>query len=245
MSRAAPPIAAAVAAAIALLAPPLRADPVAACADAALRGQEARERRALRSAREEFVRCAAAGCPAAVRNDCLQWLAEVEHTIPTAVFFADVGGTHDVTDVRVSVDGVALVDRLDGRSVPVEPGERRVRFERPGSPPQERSVLFVEGEKNRKVTVHFPAPASGARGGSPWPWVAGAVSAASFVSFGAFALAGSADVRALERCEPRCATSDVQAARTKYFVADVSLGLAVVSLGVATYLFLTAPHAKE
>lgn len=217
------------------------ASEVAVCASNALEGQEAMDRKQLTTAREKFVRCAAVSCPEPVRGDCVHWLDAVEKGMPTAVFFADVVGGPDVTDVRVSIDGIEVKNGLDGGSVPIEPGQRRVRFERPGSRALEWTVLFVEGEKNRKIAGHFPAEPSGStdRRRSALPWIFAGVGVASVASFAGFGLAGAADVRALDRCEPRCASGDVTSARTKYLVADISLGIALVSLGVATYFFLS------
>jgi hypothetical protein len=226
---------------------------LASCARAAEEGQAARDTKAFRVAREKLLQCAAAECPTAIRSDCLGWLDTVERAMPSAVFFADAGAGRDVTDVRVYIDGVLTAERLDGRSVPVEPGEHRVRFVWQGSQVQERSVLFVEGEKNRKVEAHFsppsasasspspspPAPLAASGGMSPWFWIASGVALVGAGGFTAFGLAGRADLRDLDRCEPRCASDDVDAARTKYLLADISLGVGIVGLGVATYLFFT------
>jgi hypothetical protein len=223
------------------------------CARAAEEGQAARDAKAFRVAREKLLQCAAAECPTAIRGDCLGWLDAVERAIPSAVFFADAGAGRDVTNVRVFIDDVLAAERLDGRSVPVEPGEHRVRFVWQGSQVQERTVLFVEGEKNRKVEAHFPppsastsspspaaAPSPAASGGlSPWFWLASGVALVGAGGFAGFGLAGRADLRDLDRCEPRCASNDVDAARTKYLLADISLGVGIVGLGVATYLFFT------
>lgn len=224
---------------------------LASCARAAEEGQAARDTKAFRVAREKLLQCAAAECPTAIRSDCLGWLDAVERAMPSAVFFADAGAGRDVTNVRVFIDDVLTVQRLDGRSVPVEPGEHRVRFVWQGSQVQERTVLFVEGEKNRKVEAHFPpssastsspapSPAPAASGGlSPWFWLASGVALVGAGGFAGFGLAGRADLRDLDRCEPRCASNDVDAARTKYLLADISLGVGIVGLGVATYLFFT------
>jgi hypothetical protein len=232
-----------VAVAALLLARPAAADDFAACAAAAEEGQSARDRHALRDARAALVRCGGTDCPEAVRRDCVAWLDDVERRTPTAVFFADAGPGRDLTDVRVLLDGVLVAPRLDGRSVAVDPGEHRVRFVREDGRAEERSVLFVEGEKNRKVEARFadaPRPPVPERAGpSPWAWAAAGVGVAGLAGFTAFGLAGRSDLATLDRCSPRCDPSDVDAARTKYVLADVSLGIAIVGLGVATVLFLT------
>jgi hypothetical protein len=46
-------------------------------------------------------------------------------------------------------------------------------------------------------------------------------------------------------CAPKCSDSAVSQVRTKLLVADISLGVGVVSLAVAGYLLLSAPHHEE
>jgi hypothetical protein len=71
----------------------------------------------------------------------------------------------------------------------------------------------------------------------------GVVGLAGFVTFASL---GKSEQRELEAtCAPDCVRGDVDAVRTKYLVADVSLGVAVVSLGVAGYLWLTAQGRAE
>ena len=60
-------------------------------------------------------------------------------------------------------------------------------------------------------------------------------------SFAIFGLIGKSDVDDLESCRGHCAESDVDHARTKLIVADISLGVGIVALGVATYMFFTRP----
>ncbi len=66
---------------------------------------------------------------------------------------------------------------------------------------------------------------------------------AALGSFTYFAISGSSeksDLRA--RCGSRCSDAEVASLKTRYILADVSLGVGIVALGVATYLWLT--HGK-
>jgi hypothetical protein len=47
-----------------------------------------------------------------------------------------------------------------------------------------------------------------------------------------------------DSCAPSCPEDDVGSVRTKLILADVSLGVGVVSLGVATYLFIASAGSK-
>jgi hypothetical protein len=152
-------------------------------------------------------------------------------------------------DVAVSIDGVEVASRLDGRSVPVDPGEHRVRFVW-GRAQQERRVLFVVGEKNRKIEARFaepepPAPRPAAARPSPWPWALGAVGVVGLAGFAGFGLSGRADLRDLDGCAPRCDPERVDDAKGKYVIADLSLAVGIVGLGLATYLFLTGDGVRH
>jgi hypothetical protein len=68
-------------------------------------------------------------------------------------------------------------------------------------------------------------------------WVLGGVGVAALSVFGAFAVLGKTDADGLRSsCAPGCSSSAVSAVRTKLVVADVALGVAVVSLAAATWI---------
>ncbi|WP_437693786.1 hypothetical protein [Sorangium sp. So ce176] len=78
----------------------------------------------------------------------------------------------------------------------------------------------------------------------PLAWAAGGVGVAGLAVFavaGALSLDAEADLRAT--CAPRCAADDVRAVRVQHAVADVGLGVGVVALGAAAWLYLTRPAA--
>ncbi|WP_437821176.1 hypothetical protein [Sorangium sp. So ce1078] len=77
-------------------------------------------------------------------------------------------------------------------------------------------------------------------------WASGAVGAAGLAVFtvaGALSLSAEADLRAT--CAPRCAASDVRAIRVQHAVADIGLGVGVVALGAAAWLYVTRPAAAR
>ncbi|WP_433937320.1 hypothetical protein AB3662_22060 [Sorangium cellulosum] len=78
----------------------------------------------------------------------------------------------------------------------------------------------------------------------PLAWAAGGVGVAGLAVFavaGALSLDAEADLRAT--CAPRCAADDVSAVRVQHAVADIGLGVGVVALGAAAWLYLTRPAA--
>lgn len=222
------------------------------CNTAADQAQQLRDEGKYRRAREQLLICARDVCPTPIKRDCLEWLTQVENTAPTVVFGAK-DGAKDLSEVKVSVDGALVTDRLDGKPVQMDLGKHTVKFEYQGTS-KEEDVVIGAGQKNRNVTVVFgsaatapgpvtpPPSAGGDKEGSLVPaFVIGGVGIVALGSFAIFGLGGKSAVDDLQKCKPNCAEGDVDSARTKLIIADISLGVGVVALGVATYLFLTRP----
>jgi hypothetical protein len=119
----------------------------------------------LREAREGFVTCARPVCPAAIRQDCTRWVAEVDASLPSVVFEAVWTDGGDVTGMTVLLDGKPIAGAEPGRAVALDPGEHTFRFEVPGAAPVETRNVIREGEKNRILRVTFtplapPAPSA-------------------------------------------------------------------------------------
>jgi hypothetical protein len=232
-------------------------DVKAECAAAYELAQEKRKSGELILARDQLKICIRDACPTFVRNECTEWLAEVETSLPTVVLAAR-RGDQDVDEVRVTMDGQAIADRLSGTAIPLDPGTHVFRFELEGYPPIEQRVLVRVGEKNRRVAVSFGADeaadgtvSSTAEAEADADVVAkgldkrtvsyalAGLGAAALGSFAFFALTGKSDENDLrDRCSPNCPESDVDSVRTKYLVADISLGVGIASLGAATWFFV-------
>lgn len=74
-------------------------------------------------------------------------------------------------------------------------------------------------------------------------WIASAVGTAGILSFSTFALIGRGIHSDLAECSPTCDPSlrdDYDALRRDYLLADVSLGVAALSLGAAAYFYFDA-----
>jgi hypothetical protein len=170
-----------------------RAGDVEACLSASEKGQRARSSGKLREARDLFQACGAETCPAMVRRDCAQWQVVVTQALPTVVFGAKDGKGSDLFEVKVSMDGEVIVNKLDGKSVAVDPGPHTFQFEVAGLPPVTERALVKEGEKSRAMSVTFgpgaegSAPArgdkratsDGGRGHTALPWIVVGVGAAT------------------------------------------------------------------
>lgn len=213
------------------------------CIEAYEQTQSLRRSASLRSARGSALTCAQAACPAVVKKDCAAWLGEIEQSLPTVVLSAQDRSGRETTAVRVFVDGEPLVERLDGRAVALDPGDRAFRFELDGSPPKELRTLIREGEKNRSIEISFapppPPPAAGSTSPPASVIILGGVGVLALGSFATFALLGKSEKSDLEKsCAPRCTAEEVGRVRTRLLIGDISLVTGIVALGAATTLFL-------
>jgi hypothetical protein len=233
------------------------ADPGSVCVKASEKGQEARDRGALRAARAHFIACGSDSCPKSMRADCVHWLEEVDASLPSIVVGAKDASGSDIFDVRVRVDGETVEDVQSGRPLVLDPGPHVVHFERGAAPAvemQDVKVILRTGEHNRPVTATLGARSRAASdtatAGPPGPegashiptatWVFGGIGVVGLGVFGTFAIVGSNEKSRLRgTCSPGCTDADVSHLRTDYIVADIALGVGLVSLGIATYFLLT------
>jgi hypothetical protein len=210
----------------------------AVCVDAYEAGQPARAAGRLLEARERFLACAADPCPPAMREECTRWVAEVETEIPTVVVVAREGG-REIAGARILVDDRELPPRPTGTAISVDPGERRFRVERAPGDAIERTEIFHVGEKLRVVVVDFPPPVAITHR-PRWPGYALlGVGAAGALSFGYFGISGLVRYKHLEStCAPACDVADRDDVRTRFLVADISLGVSALALGGAAWWLL-------
>lgn len=244
------------------VAPPVRAD-VGACISAHSSGQREAKAGRLKHAAELFSDCAAmADCPDPIRVECVELHRETEKNLPSVIFaVADEHGK-DLTDVNVYSNEDLVAKGLDGRALQLDPGKYTFRFELPQQESLSLDVLVLEGEKNRVISARVersPTPVA------PQPtaprlhptverphalptgfWISAGVGAAALASFGTFALLGHGFQTKLDECSPTCGQSqrgNFDSMRRDYLVADVSLGVALASAGVATW-FLLSEHGR-
>lgn len=204
-------------------------------------GQKLRAEGKLSAARAELAVCAESACPDLTKTDCTTWLGEVDASLPTVSLAVTDSAGKDVSDVKVSVDGAVVAERLDGKAISLDPGPRKLRFERGGEAAIEVEIIVREGEKNRRVEARFGAGATREGAGglaavSPAAWAlgsAGLVGVAIFGVLGGVALGERSDAETT--CAPGCSDEVVGSIRTKFIAADVALsvGLAALGAGVA------------
>jgi hypothetical protein len=128
-----------------------------------------------------------------------------------------------------------------------------VRVVRVGSLPLERQVVTREGERNRLVSFSFGVPVAtptsdGRTPSRTLPLVLGGIGVVGLASFTIFGVSGRQRYdHDLATCGAKvggCSSGEIDAVRAQLIAADASLGVAILSLGFATYFWLSAPSAK-
>jgi hypothetical protein len=231
------------------------------CLTTPVEGQKLRKADKLLGARDKFTVCAHDNCPKEIVQDCTQWAREVDESIPSVVLAARDPSGHDLLDARVSIDGTPAV-AASPRAIDLDPGVHRFVFQRPGSPDVPLDVLLREGEKNREIAATIGTAASlppeSIRQPPPPPvvpvvlerevpvsaWVLGGVGVAALASFGTFG-AIALGQRGSDHCDSGCTPAQKTNVETKYIVADASLGVAVVALAVATWVYFAHPKVAK
>ena len=213
--------------------------------------QTMRKEGTLTEAREKALFCAQDGCPSVIRDDCTAWVSDIEKSIPSIVLSVSDASGKDLVDVTVSIDGKVVKEKLDGKSILLDPGSHKLHLESAGQPAYDQDLVAREGEKNRSIVVKLGGEATTDGGGDtaathdrPTPggvYALGVVGIIGLGAFAGFALAGNSKKSDLDasNCKPNCAQSDVDSIKSKYLLADISLGIGIVALGAATVLYLT------
>lgn len=217
-----------------------------ACVKAFESSQEHRGKGRMADALRDLEICSRSACPDVLRIPCTTWKTEIENARPVLAFSITDETGSPTTEGQISVDGLPPVPA--STEVPVAPGPHIITATRPDRPPQEVKVTVASGEHHR-VSIAFPAPVVVARtssrivyvrtGPPTITYVLGGVSAVGLASFIGFALGGRTEQKKLEdTCSPRCTDAETKTGERRYLIADVSLGVSVISAGLATYFAL-------
>jgi len=222
-----------------------------ACIEAHAAGQVERDAGRLLAAKERFVSCTAEVCPAMIRRECVALGESVVAMTPSVVLVAQDGDGRAIEGARALLDGKRAIAELDGRPLELDPGAHRFELTLLDGRSQTLTATLTSGEKFRRIVAIFmplpqpkplepngiPEPAGAGSGRNPLAYVFGGVGLAALGAWGIYALDGHNKQNELERCAPHCRPSDVEAMRKSYTIADVLLGVSLVSLGTGTYFF--------
>jgi hypothetical protein len=221
------------------------------------RSQVRRNEGDLLGARSAALACSQAECPSIVRNDCLQWFAEVDRDLASVVVTVRVGA--DDVDATIYVDGQKQPAEGYGRTLELNPGRHHFRMERAdGKASQERDVMLAPRDKERQVSFQIAAPQTTATPAHravptkrPVPMVTFALGGAALALaagggvLGALSLSDRSD-RAKPAsqggCSPYCSDDDVSSVKSKAIGADVLFGLSVATGAAALLTYVWRPE---
>jgi hypothetical protein len=236
------------------------------CAAAYVQAQQLKKEGSFKKAREQLIECSKNECLAAARKDCLAWLDEVNASIPSIVVAAKDPKGNDTFDVRVSDNDEVIAEKLDVNAIELDPGTHKLRFEYAGVE-IEREVVLRQGEKNKAIEVSFakdepakpvpavdtgddatadePPPETASEGPPVLAYVLGGVGVVALAGAGFFWLSASSEEKDLEDsgCEPTCSDGDVDPIEQKRLFGDIALGVGIVAIGAAAYLYFS-PRKK-
>lgn len=240
---------------------PARAEPTdrKVCLAAVDDGQKLRDEGKLTEARQKFLVCASAGCPAVIVKQCDEWAAAVEHDTPSVLFRVRDASGKELVDVRVLVDGKPIGDTISGQPLSLEPRDHSFRFElADGTFIEERVVLRV-GEKNRMIESSFPparpgppvAPPVVIAPPPPEPppgfrvpllgWVGGGVFVVGAATTAIYALQANSREDHLRRtCAPRCHERETDTIERKIAFANVGMFVGLAGLGFGVVMTVLA-----
>lgn len=237
----------------------------AECGAAYEKGQEQRSDGKLKSAKETLAICARSVCPTFVKKECADWLEEVTNDLPSVVIDAKNALGEDVTAVTVTIDGEEFSQSLDGKAIELDPGEHDFHFEMEGAPPVDKREFLEKGNRDKALHVAFkskkaeaiessPVEAEGAEiqtssGGNwmrPASFIAGGIGAAGLIGFAVLGASGKSKQSDMEgSCSPRCSQSDIDSLKSRYLLADISLGVGIVGLGTGVTLFILSQSSGK
>ena len=240
----------AVAATITLSSVTAFADEKAECVAASENAQKLKDDRKFIKAREQMLVCARDVCPAAVKKDCADQVADLDKRTPSVVFHAKDKSGQDLVAVKVTGDGTALTEQLDGRGIPLDPGVHTFRFEAAGNEPLEQKIVLAEGERDRNITVSFGKPG----GDQPVPTTKKSAPIGAFIvagiglvgmgvgaAFWGIGLGQKGTDTSPGGCAPPpagtgtgCSSSEIDSIHTKLVVGDIAFfaGTAILAAGV-------------
>jgi hypothetical protein len=146
------------------------------CANAYRRGaQLAREARFF-AATEQMRICTKLICSPALRKECMARVDQLTLDTPSLVPEVMDDRGRPVVDVRITMDGKPWVNRIDGRAIPVDPGQHTFTFETRGVVFAKERIVVLQGQRNRTLSAALvwergrddePAEEVGAVGSAP------------------------------------------------------------------------------
>jgi hypothetical protein len=225
------------------------------CIESHKRGQLFEREGKWTQAKEQFLVCARAACPEMIRIECDPWYAELARKTPSLILAVRDDKGAEISDVTVRIDDRSETIPFTGTAIALDPGEHVLRIEVTGESrarletfQQTQRIALREGEVSRLIQFVLPTKVEKTVAPAPIPsppitvpvWIALGVAGAGAIGFGAFGLWGrSIESDLAANCRRPCSDDEIAPAWRKYVIADVALGVSIVSAAIATVLILT------
>jgi hypothetical protein len=211
----------------------------------------------LIDARKALADCSASVCPDPVRASCQQRLPEADHAIPSVVFQVRDAAGNDLAAVQLTMDGRPLEERV-GAALTLDPGPHTFTFEAQGLTAVTKTLVLVEGVKDRSevVVLGAPPPPSapptppaaetappGGRGGSQRTigLLVGGVGLAGLAVGSVFGLMASSKWNTAQGEAYPQSSSDEQSASGLATASTIAFVAGGVAVAAGAVLWLTAP----
>jgi hypothetical protein len=185
----------------------------------------------LVEARSKLAICMDLSCPGPVREDCAERMDDLQAAIPSVVFDVKDAAGRDLVGVKVSIDGTAM-GITTATAVPLDPGPHAFRFELPGAPPVDKSLVLLEGEAARRVSVVLGVPPTAAAASEP---------SGTAPESAASAGEGSAVAAGTDEEQP----SSPPTGHSQRLAAWIAGGTGVAALGLSLVLVLVAKSSYD
>ncbi len=219
------------------------------CIAAHASAQELVDSGKLLEARKKFESCATSGCPKVIQRDCKVLGTAVEKSMPTLNLTAVDHNGQAIAGFGLEVDGVALPLDASHQPLSLDPGNHRIKVIVSGRQAADVLVTVRKQEKNQSAVIQLAAPDPAASKVRTAGYVLAGVGAVGLLSFVGFGISGYVDQGKLEDNSGHTALGNdyglADRMRRKYVIADMSLGIGLVSLGAATYLLLVTRDSTE
>jgi hypothetical protein len=228
-----------------------------ACIQEHAESQKLKKAGKLSAAHELLLKCAREACPAPIRAECSDWAQEVEASTPSILVDVKAADGSTRSDVEIWIDGVLRAKTLSGMPIPLDPGQHEVEARPRGSAPMKRAVLVNLDDKRTRIDFTLPArpaakrpserarPAPTAKGIPTASIILGSLGVVALGTGGYFGYRAKMRADELEQCKPHCDRGEADSMRQKALIADVSLGVGVVAVGIATFIWLSQGTAPE
>jgi hypothetical protein len=136
------------------------------CALAYKSAVKAQQASRLQEAQKWFAACSKPTCGTLIQRECLLSYDQTVADIPTIIPVVTNVTGEPVLDVKVTMDGVLLTSKIDGRALPVDPGLHEFTFTTAAGSATQK-VVILQGQRNRPIAMSQALPSQPQKTGKP------------------------------------------------------------------------------